>query len=306
MGLKRCPTAEYWELKSDADPASAIAEWLLRHPADLLVVGCRGVSQMRATVLGSTSKAILAACTTVATLVIRAPLFVAEVGPVKIATQLGMSSGVSEPTGAASFLPRNARAVALCLDGSDASGVLLGWTLGHFLRPEDSVVILHSSSSDEFAELTATGQLAACSAELHKFLNDAEQLRTVRLPPGSGESCADALCRAVESEGPFDLLVTGSRGLSTLRRLGERLQGRGGSVSSYLVDHAACPVLLCPKQALLAWLNSDLGGVTPPSAEARRGGRGEPGSPTSDSRPDTPAAPKMRRQAPTETKEAAE
>ena len=308
MGLKRCPTAEYWELKSDQGPSSAIAEWLARHPADLLIVGCRGVSRMRSAVLGSTSKAILAACTSVATLVVRAPLFVAEVGPVKIATPAGQE--LAEPAVSPSFLPHNARAIALCLDGSDASGVLLGWSLGHLLRPEDSIVILHSSSTDDFAEITASGQLAACSAELHKFLNDASQLRTVRLPSGSGEGCADTLCRAIESEGPFDLAICGSRGLSTLRRLGQRLRGRGGSVSSHLVDYAGCPVLVCPRDALLAWLNSDLGGVTTPETSPRRtammgGDKGEHAG-EGGGGPETPTAPKAARRHAAETAEASE
>lgn len=67
-----------------------------------------------------------------------------------------------------------------------------------------------------------------------------------------------SLVEALETEGPFACVIVGSRGLSPMRRLAERVQGKSGSVSLHLLDHAPCPVMVIGKAALMNWLSSDL------------------------------------------------
>lgn len=73
--------SEYWELKGSS-VAEAIAEFLTHIPnARLLLVGCRGQEGLSRMMSGSTSKAIVSACASVATLIVRAPIFVSEQPP---------------------------------------------------------------------------------------------------------------------------------------------------------------------------------------------------------------------------------
>lgn len=184
--------SEYWELKGSIP--ESVAEFLTRVPtARLLIAGSRGLSRMERIVSGSgsTSKALANACTSVATLIVRAPLFVAESPPFRLATDRGLE--LEQMSAAAiqagrSFLPRNSRAIAIAIDGSESSGVILGYTMGMFLRPgaritrahcssaqrtsrcashrpEDHVLLCHVRSGDEYTELTASAQLSACSGK---------------------------------------------------------------------------------------------------------------------------------------------
>jgi len=92
-------------------------------------------------------------------------------------------------------------------------------------------------------------------AELHNFLSDERRLRVIRI---ASSDVKGALVEALETEGPFACVIVGSRGLSPMRRLAERVQGKSGSVSLHLLDHAPCPVMVIGKAALMNWLSSDL------------------------------------------------
>ena len=77
-------------------------------------------------------------------------------------------------------------------------------------------------------------------------------MSVLRLPPGNAKA---SLISALETEGPFDCVVVGSRGLSPLRRLAQRMQLKGGSVSAGILEAAPCPSLVVPMAGLLNWLH---------------------------------------------------
>jgi nucleotide-binding universal stress UspA family protein len=158
--------------------------------------------------------------------------------------------------------------IAIAVDGSPVSGVVVRWCAQTLLRASDSIALLHSPAGlDEFATLSAAGQLVECEAVLSRFLHAPErakeQLRTVRLAPE--EAARDALVAAVEREGPFDLLVVGSRGMGSLKRAAAAVAGHG-SVSTHALQHAPCPVLVVSRATLLAWVEA--AAVPPPAAAA--------------------------------------
>jgi len=232
----------------DASP-SAVAH---RVAADLLVVGSRGASGIKRALTGSISKSILEAVD-VAVCIVRAGVFVKDSPPFRLPTASGAEL--------ASPLPhlKRSRNIAMALDGSDVSSVLVAWASQLLLRRADRVTLLHSSYGlDEFATLAAAGQLAACAAALRKVVGSSETgaqeeaVTVQRLPEHS--SPAHAIQEALEKQGPFDLLLVGSRGLSAMGKLKERLLGSYGSVSSALVKNAPAPVLVLSKGTLVEWL----------------------------------------------------
>ena len=72
---------------------------------------------------------------------------------------------------------------------------------------------------------------------------------------------------AVEREGPFDMLVVGSRGMGSLKRAAAAVTGHG-SVSTHALEHAPCPVLVVSRATLLAWVEA--AAVPSPAAAAGR------------------------------------
>jgi nucleotide-binding universal stress UspA family protein len=166
--------------------------------------------------------------------------------------------------------------IAIAVDGSPVSGVVVRWCAQTLLRASDTIALLHSPAGlDEFATLSAAGQLVECEAVLSRFLQAPErakeQLRTVRLAPE--EAARDALLAAVEREGPFDLLVVGSRGMGSLKRAAAAVAGHG-SVSTNALQHAPCPVLVVSRATLLAWVEA--AAVPPPAAAAAAAAPGTP------------------------------
>ena len=142
------------------------------------------------------------------------------------------------------------------MDGSPTSGVLVRWAAQTLLRGSDDVVLLHAPYGlDEYHTLAAAGAIVDCEAMLARFFRAAEQkqpppsqVRTIRLALDTVPR--ETLVAAVEAEGPFDLMLVGSRGLGALKRI---VTGHG-SVSSHLIAHAPCPVLVVSRSALLAWV----------------------------------------------------
>ncbi len=169
------------------------------------------------------------------------------------------------------------------------------WATQTLLRGSDSVALLHApAGQDEFATLSAAGQLVECEAVLERFFQARriaasvshhrtcasgraltayrptaqsaekakEQVRTLRLAPD--EDPREALVKAVEREGPYDLLVVGSRGLGALKRAAAKVTGHG-SVSTHCLEHAGCPVLVVSRATLLSWIEA---AAVPPAAAA--------------------------------------
>ena len=70
------------------------------------------------------------------------------------------------------------------------------------------------------------------------FLRNIQQIENVEFVSVFGHRAGEALVAQAQQEG-VSLIVTGSRGLGTMRRTVL------GSVSDYILHHAACPVLVC-------------------------------------------------------------
>jgi hypothetical protein len=150
------------------------------------------------------------------------------------------------------------------------SGVVVRWCAQTLLRATDNIALLHAPAGlDEFATLSAAGQLIDCEAVLSRFFQSPEkareQLRTLRLAPEAG--AREALVAAVEREGPFDMLVVGSRGMGSLKRAAAAATGHG-SVSTHALEHAPCPVLIVSRATLLAWVEA---AAVPSAATAAAG-----------------------------------
>ena len=151
--------------------------------------------------------------------------------------------------------------IGIAVDGSPTSGVLVRWAAQTLLRMSDEVALLHAPHGlDEYHTLAAAGAIVDCEAMLSRFFRSAPekkapggaaQVRTLRL--AAEAEPREALVAAVEAEGPFDMLLVGSRGLGALKRAAAAVAGHG-SVSSHLIAHAPCPVLVVSRSALLAWV----------------------------------------------------
>ena len=160
--------------------------------------------------------------------------------------------------------------IAIAVDGSPTSGVLVRWAAQTLLRASDDIVLLHAPRGlDEYHTLAAAGALVDCEAMLTRFFRTGaekkgppqrQQLRTLRL--AAEAEPREALVAACEAEGPFDMLLVGSRGLGALKRAAAAVTGHG-SVSSHLIAHAPCPVLVVTRSALLAWVEE---AAMPPEA----------------------------------------
>jgi nucleotide-binding universal stress UspA family protein len=137
--------------------------------------------------------------------------------------------------------------------------VLVRWAAQTLLRGSDAVVLLHAPYGlDEYHTLAAAGAIVDCEAMLTRFFRAADakqpppsQVRTLRLAMDAEPR--EALVAAVEAEGPFDTMLVGSRGMGAIKRAAAAVSGHG-SVSSHLIAHAPCPVLVVSRSALLAWV----------------------------------------------------
>jgi nucleotide-binding universal stress UspA family protein len=244
FSLKSFENAEFWEVK-----ATSVAEGLHdffahRCNADLLVIGSRGVSGVRRILTGSVSTAAIDAVD-VPVLVVRASAFVQDAPPFKLPTKTGQE--LTEPLAH----PSRSRQVALAVDGSDISSVLVTWAIRTFLRRDDYVTLLHSPYGlDEFDTLRTQAKVASCVGDIQKLCGAKDHVQSVRLE--EHVEPREALLQAVDKRGPFDVLVIGSRGGGT--RLRERLTGLG-SVSSRLIQFASCPVLVLSRKSLVEWLD---------------------------------------------------
>ncbi|CAG5132624.1 unnamed protein product [Candidula unifasciata] len=142
-------------------------------------------------------------------------------------------------------------AVLIAVDGSDQSFSALDWYLNNIWKSGSKVIVAHCSdyssvvwapimSTDSAAvsnmmqhcEDTTNNILAQIQQKLARAKIDAQLLRLAGEP-------GPAIVKAAD-EHRVDYIVTGTRGLGTLRRT------LLGSVSSHIVHHAHCPVLVCP------------------------------------------------------------
>lgn len=141
------------------------------------------------------------------------------------------------------------RRVVIGMDGSQISEDAFKWYVQKFWQEDDFAIIVYTP---EFRNLTHISVIAADAALVQKIVDDEKEHTRVLLDKAtqlikeSGikgvarQSMGDPgeqLIEVATTEGA-DMIITGSRGLGTLRRTFL------GSVSDYVVHHAHIPVLV--------------------------------------------------------------
>ncbi|KAJ8622358.1 hypothetical protein MRB53_030887 [Persea americana] len=174
--------------------------------------------------------------------------------------QSATESGPSNPSSTTSM---DHRKIAIAVDLSDESAYAVRWAVHNYLRPGDSVILLHVSPTsvlygadwgsvhlsdstspddseeshqkreDDFAAFTA-----AKAAFLAQPLADAGVPFKIHII--KDHDMKERLCLEVERLG-LSAVIMGSRGVGAVRRAAK---GRLGSVSDYCVHHCVCPVVV--------------------------------------------------------------
>ncbi|GJT50267.1 universal stress protein PHOS32-like protein [Tanacetum coccineum] len=150
------------------------------------------------------------------------------------------------------------RKVAIAVDLSDESAYAVQWAVQHYLRPDDSVILLHVQptsalygadwgppSSEEEKPFDIDSFTSAKANEIAKPLADGNT--EFRIHIVKDHDMKERLCLEVERLG-LSVVIMGSRGFGTAKRgftakeglLGKKL----GSVSDYCVHHCVCPVVV--------------------------------------------------------------
>lgn len=211
------------ELAREASPGADIGELMTveGHPSEVLVeltgganavvVGRRGIGQMRHRLLGSVSR----------------DLATHSMGPVVVVPE--------------QWEPRPCRSIVVGFDGSDHAQAALDWALANapdgaqvqaliavdvipWLRPE-----LVMERHPEYVEAAET-RIRAAAAEI----DPDERAERVVVLHGPRQALADALADA-------DLVVVGPRGIGGVSR------SLLGSVTTWLLQDAGCPVAVVPR-----------------------------------------------------------
>ncbi|XP_058073118.1 universal stress protein PHOS34-like isoform X2 [Magnolia sinica] len=155
------------------------------------------------------------------------------------------------------------RKIAIAVDLSDESAFAVRWAVHNYLRPSDSVVLLHvrptsvlygadwgsvdlslhdSADSSEESQRKLEDDFDAFTAA--KAADLAQPLVAARIPFKihivKDHDMKERLCLEVERLG-LSAVIMGSRGFGASRRT---IKGRLGSVSDYCVHHCICPVVV--------------------------------------------------------------
>ncbi|MFS8015322.1 putative universal stress protein A family [Helianthus anomalus] len=156
------------------------------------------------------------------------------------------------------------RKIAIAVDLSDESAYAVNWAVQNYLRPGDSVILLHVRPTSVLygadwgaVEPPATGTLtdehsqqkleddfdavtATKANDLAKPLVDANINFKIHIV--KDHDMKERLCLEVERLG-LSAVIMGSRGFGASRR--RSVKGRNlGSVSDYCVNHCVCPVVV--------------------------------------------------------------
>lgn len=150
------------------------------------------------------------------------------------------------------------RRIAIAVDLSDESAFAVKWAVNNYLRPGDTVILLHvrptsvlygadwGATPPEPANLQDKQQLedsfdnltSLKAAELAQPLVEADVPYKVHIV--KDHDLKERLCLEVERLG-LSAVIMGSRGFGGARKSG---RGRLGSVSDYCVQHCVCPVVV--------------------------------------------------------------
>ncbi|XP_041347866.1 universal stress protein Slr1101-like [Gigantopelta aegis] len=144
------------------------------------------------------------------------------------------------------------RVVVIAMDGSDCSNYAFDWYKKNVHKPDDFVVVVHCPEYQTLMhhsvghERKDIEQVAGKMQEEQKKKNDLleslKQMLTDADISGKVKSIVghpgEVIVKAAQDESAH-LIVTGTRGLSKLRRTFL------GSISDYVLHHAHIPVIVC-------------------------------------------------------------
>lgn len=197
----------------------------------IIIMGCRGRQGWRKVMLGSVSSYVVQH-SPIPVLVVRSRKYVDipdltsdSVG----ASYLGLTTVGKQ------------RKIAIALDGSATSVPLVKWAIKNCLKVGDEIHLLHSAASETPAQtLEATAEVNNCMKELAEFQKDSEHGTTTSVLLDMKGDLRDLIVDWVlDMGGAIDLLVMGTRGMQ-----GNLKRAVLGSVSSYCLSYANCPVLV--------------------------------------------------------------
>uniref|UniRef100_A0A0B7AWC4 UspA domain-containing protein n=1 Tax=Arion vulgaris TaxID=1028688 RepID=A0A0B7AWC4_9EUPU len=145
---------------------------------------------------------------------------------------------------------KNKTIVLIAVDGSKHSFYALDWYLSNIHKPDTDLLVANCS---DYSSLVWTPMMSTDSSAVSKMIQHCDEetnniiaqiqerltrakvnAKLLRLSGDSGPTIVKAA-----KEHKVNYIVTGSRGLGTVRRT------LIGSVSSYIVHHVHCPVLVC-------------------------------------------------------------
>ncbi|XP_074295056.1 universal stress protein PHOS34-like [Silene latifolia] len=149
------------------------------------------------------------------------------------------------------------RRIGVAMDFSEGSKAALKWAIDGLLKKEDTLIVIHvkhrqalesrnliwvdtGSPLIPFAELHNAGVMHGYGVEIDPEVlglldTIANQLQVTVLGKIYWGDAREKVCEAVGAH-ELDALIMGSRGLSSIQRV------LMGSVTSYVLEHAACPV----------------------------------------------------------------
>ncbi|KAL6535852.1 Universal stress protein phos34 [Orobanche hederae] len=167
------------------------------------------------------------------------------------------------PSTPTSLTSTTTRRIAIAVDLSDESAFAVKWAIENYLRPGDTVILLHvrstsilygadwgsstpttasnnpfSATSPRKMEEEIDNFTAAKANKLAQPLVDAGVPLKIHIV--KDHDMKERLCLEVERLG-LSAVIMGSRGIGALRRSSK---GKLGSVSDYCVQHCACPVVV--------------------------------------------------------------
>ncbi|KAL8031415.1 hypothetical protein ABFX02_13G022500 [Erythranthe guttata] len=165
-----------------------------------------------------------------------------------------------------SAISPSSRRIAIAVDLSDESAYAVKWAVENYLRPGDTVILLHVRSTSvlygaDWGSSTPTTATASTNNPFSKTSPQqmeedydnftaakanhlAQPLVEAHVPVKihivKDHDMKERLCLEVERLG-LSAVIMGSRGIGASRRSSK---GRLGSVSDYCVQHCACPVVV--------------------------------------------------------------